>query len=52
MSTLCQFPQADPEEDSEINALRDQNSRLKDVIKQMSSDIENIAAQNRTQVSS
>ncbi|KAL5253420.1 hypothetical protein ACHWQZ_G013265 [Mnemiopsis leidyi] len=33
----------------EVNALREQNARLKDVIKQMSSDIENIAAQNTTQ---
>ncbi|XP_063682970.1 coiled-coil domain-containing protein 57-like [Bolinopsis microptera] len=37
------------EEDTEISALRDQNTRLKDVIKQMSADIENIAAQNKTQ---
>ena len=32
-----------------MNALREQNARLKDVIKQMSEDIENIAAQNNTQ---
>ena len=38
------------EEDTVISDLRDQNARLKDVIKQMSADIENIAAQNKTQV--
>ena len=32
-----------------MNALREQNARLKDVIKQMSADIENIAAQNNMQ---
>lgn len=40
-----------PEENSELAILKDQNNRLKEVVKQMSSDFQNLAAQNRTQAS-